>query len=79
MEESSENLCAVIGHSVCAIEIELGQIDVSSNSLLFVNAVIQENKLKLCVDSGATHSIVKPGLLSVPPSAEPIVVTAKKL
>ncbi|KAJ0410812.1 hypothetical protein ATCC90586_010135 [Pythium insidiosum] len=68
MEEASEP-CVVIGPSVCAMEIELDKVQVEGEGLLFVDVTVQDKKLRTLVDSGATHCIVRRGLLRAPEGA----------
>ncbi|GLE03145.1 hypothetical protein PINS_up012024 [Pythium insidiosum] len=68
MEEASEPR-VVIGPSVCAMEIELDKVQVEGEGLLFVDVMVQKKKLRMLVDSGATHCIVRRGLLRVPEGA----------
>lgn len=68
MEEASETR-VVIGPSVCTMEIELDKVQVEGQGLLFVDALVQDKKLRMLVDSGATHSIVRRGLLRAPEGA----------
>ncbi|GMF40127.1 unnamed protein product [Phytophthora fragariaefolia] len=48
------------------MELRLDKVQVEGNDLLFVEALVQEKRLKMLVDSGATHSIVRRALLAAP-------------
>ncbi|DBA02499.1 TPA: hypothetical protein N0F65_010971, partial [Lagenidium giganteum] len=68
--EGSPELRVAVGPSVCAMEISLDQVRVQGEGLLFVTATVQGKDLRMLVDSGATHCIVRSGLLSHPDGVE---------
>ncbi|GMF65714.1 unnamed protein product [Phytophthora lilii] len=57
---------SVIDASVCAMELRLDKVQVYGDNLLFVEAGVQGRRLKMLIDSGATHSIVRRDLLAAP-------------
>ncbi|EGZ18893.1 hypothetical protein PHYSODRAFT_332626 [Phytophthora sojae] len=57
---------SVIDTSVCAMELRLDKVQVEGNDLLFVEGLVQGRRLKMLVDSGATHTIVRRDLLVAP-------------
>ncbi|GMF30525.1 unnamed protein product [Phytophthora fragariaefolia] len=68
---------SVIDTSVCAMELRLDKVQVEGNDLLFVEALVQEKRLKMLVDSGATHSIVRRDLLAAPAGTQEESIQAR--
>ncbi|KAI9906438.1 hypothetical protein PsorP6_004678 [Peronosclerospora sorghi] len=68
---------SVVGSSMCVVEIDIDVSAGQSDSLLFVEATDFGRSVRLLVDSGASHSIVKPGLWAPPESSGATTVKAR--